>query len=114
VSVRQRDTGSVTAELAIGMVAVATVLVALLAVASATITQVRCADAARSAARSAALGEDDASVRAVAGRVAGRGATVAVVRSDGWTTVTVTAPVVAGGPFNGLRATGTATGRTEP
>ncbi|MCL2090706.1 MAG: pilus assembly protein TadE [Micrococcales bacterium] len=111
---RGREVGSVTAELAIGLVAVATVLVTLLAVAAATVTQVRCADAARSAARAAALGEDDASVRAVAGRVAGRGATVTVTRADGWATVTVTAPLVAQGPFTGLRATGTATGRTEP
>jgi len=104
----------VTAELAIGMVAIATVLVVLLAVAAATITQVRCADAARSAARAAALGEDDAAVRTTAARAAGPGAVVSVERSGGWVTVTVTAPLVAQGPFTGLRATGTATGRTEP
>ncbi len=110
----RRDAGSVTAELAIGMVAVATVLVTLLTVASATITRVRCSDAARSAARAATLGEDDPAVRAVAGRVAGRGSTVTVGRADGWVTVTVTAPVAAQGPFAGLRASATATGRTEP
>lgn len=114
MSVRRCDTGSVTAELAIGMVAVVTVLVVLLAVASVTVTRVRCSDAARSAARAAALGEDDTTVRAVAGRVAGRGAVVTMTRTDGWITVTVAAPVVAQGPFTGLRATATATGRTEP
>jgi len=113
MSGRRRDTGSVTAELAIGMVAVATVLVALLAVASAATTRVRCTDAARAATRAATLGEDDTSVRTTAERVAGHDATVTVTRSAGWVTVTVTAPV-AQGPFGALRAAATATGRTEP
>ncbi|MCL2423183.1 MAG: pilus assembly protein TadE [Micrococcales bacterium] len=110
----RRDTGSVTAELAIGMVAVATVLLVVLAVAAATVAQVRCVDAARSAARAAALGEDDMSIRATAVHVAGNDATVTTTRADGWITVTVTAPLVAHGPFTGLRVTGSATGRTEP
>ncbi|MCL2454986.1 MAG: hypothetical protein FWD18_06755 [Micrococcales bacterium] len=108
------DGGSVTAELAIGMVAVTMLVVVVLAVAAATVTRVRCTDAARAATRVATLGEDDASVRAVAERVAGVGASTTVDRSGGWVTVTVTAPVVAEGPFGGLRATATATGRAEP
>ncbi|MCL2467223.1 MAG: pilus assembly protein TadE [Micrococcales bacterium] len=114
MTVRRREAGSVTAELAVGMVAVAMVLVVVLAVAAATVAQVRCVDAARSAARAAALGEDDASVRDTAARVAGSGATVTTTRADGWITVTVSTPLVAQGPFTGLRATGSATGRTEP
>ncbi len=108
-----RDRGSVTAELAVGLPAVVLVLVALLAISSAAITQTRCADGARAGARSAALGEDDASVLATARRVAGAGAEVSVSRSDGWVSVAVTEAV---GPWRGipLRAGSTSVAREEP
>jgi Flp pilus assembly protein TadG len=111
---RRDDTGTVTAEMAIGLVAVVAVLVTVLAVASASLTRVRCADAARTAARVATLGEDDTTVRAAARQVAGPSASVTITRADGWVTVQVSAPVVAEGPFGGLRATATAVGRAEP
>ncbi|WP_028050192.1 TadE family type IV pilus minor pilin [Cellulomonas sp. URHD0024] len=108
-----RDRGSVTAELAVGLPAVVLVLVALLAVSSAAITQARCSDGARAGARSAALGEDDAMVVATARRVAGADADVRVSRSDGWAGVTVTHTV---GPWRGvpLRASATSVARDEP
>jgi hypothetical protein len=108
-----RDRGSVTAELAVGLPAVVLVLVALLAVSSAAITQTRCADGARAGARSAALGEDDATVVSTARRVAGEDVDVQVSRSDGWTGVTVTDAV---GPWRGipLQASATSVARDEP
>ena len=109
------DAGAVTAELAIGLVAVAAVLVAVLAVGAATVARVRCTDAARAGARAAAIGQDDAAVRAVAVRVAGGLATASVERQDdGWVQVTVEVPVIGGGPARGLRATSSATAWTEP
>ncbi|WP_426593133.1 TadE family type IV pilus minor pilin [Cellulomonas sp. McL0617] len=109
----REDRGSVTAELAVGLPAVVLVLVALLAVSASAITQTRCADGARAGARSAALGQDDATVVATARRVAGAGAAVSVSRADGWASVTVSANV---GPWRGvpLRPASTAVARDEP
>lgn len=84
-----------TAELAVGLPAVALLVLALLALAAAGIAQTRCVDAARAGARAAALGEDDATVTGVARRVAGDGVQVATDRRDGWVTVRVTSAVVA-------------------
>jgi len=89
----QRDRGSVTAELAVGLPAVVMVLVAVLLIAGAAITQVRCTDAARAAARSAALGEDAATVAAIVDDLAGADAQVSVADGGAWVRVTVTAPV---------------------
>lgn len=109
------DTGAVTAELAIGLVAVAAVLVVVLAVGAAAVARVRCTDAARAGARAAAIGQDDAAVRAAAARVAGASATASVERQDdGWVQVTVQVPVIGTGPARGLRATASATAWTEP
>lgn len=112
-SAGQRDRGSVTAELAVGLPAVVVLLVALLTVASAAVEQTRCTDAARAGARSAALGEPDGNVVATARRLAGDGAAVAVSRSEGWVTVTVSDAV---GSWQGtpLRAHATAVSRAEP
>jgi Flp pilus assembly protein TadG len=111
----RRDRGSVTAELAVGLPAVALLLVALLTVASAAVAQTRCTDAARAGARAAALGEADGTVLATARRVAGDGAAVAVSRSDGWVTVAVSSPV-GSGSWHGspLHAHATAVARAEP
>lgn len=107
------DRGSVTAEMAVGLPAVALLLVALLTVASAAIGQTRCTDAARAGARAAALGETDATVTATARRVAGGNATVDVGRTGGWVTVDVSTPVGAweGSP---LRAHASAVAKEEP
>jgi len=111
----RRDRGSVTAELAVGLPVVVVLLVALLAVASAAIAQTRCTDAARAGARAAALGEPDATVAAVAQRLAGPDATVGVSRAEVWVTVEVSAPVGStswtGSP---LRAHASAAARVEP
>jgi len=107
-----RDRGSVTAELAVGLPAVVLVLVVVLTVAAAGMAQLRCADGARAGARAAALGSSEAA--ADARRVAGDGARIAVASSGGWVTVTVSADVASlpwGGP---LRASATAVARQEP
>jgi hypothetical protein len=114
-SVTVEDRGSVTVEVALALPAVIGLLVAVLLLASAATSQLRCADAARAGARAAALGEDHGVVTAIAQRVAGPGATVAVVDGDPWVTVTVRRPLT-GGPLagSGLTAQGRATARVEP
>ena len=94
--VRDVDRGSVTAELAVGLPAVVLVLVAVLLIAAAAVTQVRCTDAARAAARAAALGEDSAAVAAIVDDLAGEDARISVADDGAWVRVTVTAPVATG------------------
>lgn len=94
------DRGSVTAELAVALPAVLLVLVAVLVLTTAAVTQLRCADAARAGARAAAIGEDTEGVRATVARVAGPGADVTVAREGEWVTVAVSAAVAG----EGLRA----------
>ncbi|MFF1530680.1 TadE family type IV pilus minor pilin [Cellulomonas sp. NPDC058312] len=104
-----------TAEMAVVLPVVALLVGVVVALASIAATQLRCADAARSGARAAALGEDDAAVARVARRIAGDGAQAAVGRGDGWVVVTVE---VAVGPtvplLGGVVVHGTATAREEP
>lgn len=85
-----RERGGVTAELAIVLPGVVLLLVALLTAASAAVTQVRVADAARAGARAAALGESHAHVGEVARRLAGDHAEVQVSGSGGYVVVEVT------------------------
>lgn len=106
-----RDRGSVTAELAVGMVAVVLVLALVLVTASAAAARLRCQDAARTGARLAALGASDAEVADAARRAAGADAAVVVVREPPWVEVQVSAAVPGGwftGGSVGLRATATA------
>jgi len=112
---QDRERGTVTAELALGLPAVVGVLLAVLLLATAATTQLRCADGARAGARAAALGEDAATVSATAVRVAGPGATVRVARDGGWVTVTVRRPVSTA-PLGGATwtAQARATARVEP
>jgi len=91
-----RDRGSVTAELALGLPAVVLALVVVLLVGAAAVAQVRCTDAARAAARAAALGEDHATVVAIATDLAGEEAQVAVSASGGWLNVVVSRPLSTG------------------
>lgn len=107
---RGSDRGSVTAELAVGLPAVAVLLVAVLGVGTAGVQHMRCAEAARTAARVAALGEPDTEVVAAAERVAGERADVRVARADGWATVTVvvTLPVAGLGDLVTLESRSTA------
>lgn len=109
------ERGSATVELALALPAVALLLAAVLVLTSASVGQLRCADAARAGARAAALGEEPAEVRAIVERVAGTGAVISVDAGDAWVTVTVSRAVVAG-PFAGspLRAQASAVARVEP
>jgi hypothetical protein len=110
---RGRERGSVTVELAVGMVAVVALLGLVLALVSAGVAQIRCTDAARAGARAASLGEDDEAVALVATRSAGPGAQVSVAHAGGWVDVTVRLPVV-GGALGGLAARATAGVPAEP
>ncbi|MCU1538250.1 MAG: hypothetical protein JWP82_2601 [Humibacillus sp.] len=74
----RRDRGMVTAELAVTLPAVVLVLGMGLAAISAGIDQIRCVDAARAGARSAARGDSIATVRAAAVAAAPAGAVVTV------------------------------------
>lgn len=87
------DRGTVTAELAVGLVAVSVVLATLGSVVVVGVAQVQVTDAAAAGARLAAREEGDGVVRGTALRLAGRGATVAVGRRGELTAVTVARPV---------------------
>ncbi|MCG2800904.1 MAG: pilus assembly protein TadE [Cellulomonas sp.] len=109
------DRGAVTAELAIGMIAVVAVLAVILAAGAASVARVRCTEAARAGARAASIGRDDAAVRSTVTRVAGADASVSIERQDdGWVVVAVQVPVVDAGLARGLRASATATAWLEP
>lgn len=109
-----RDAGTVTAELALGMLAVVLVLSALLVTSAAVATRMRCLDAARAAARVAVTGAPEPEVVAAARRVL-PDARVELAPDGPWLEVTVTATV--GGAWftdGGLTVTGSATGWVEP
>lgn len=108
---RSGDTGAATAELALALPAVVLVLAALLVTVAAAATRLQCGEAARAAARVAAIGVDDAEVASVARRIAGADAAVTVRREPPWVEVTVAGSVpgswLSGGDI-GLVATATA------
>lgn len=108
------DQGSVTAELALGMVAVVLVLAALLVTTAAAAARMRCLDAARTGARVAALRVDETEVVAAAHRVA-PGARVTVTHDPPWVEVSVTS-AVGGAWFTGgaITVEGTAVAWVEP
>ena len=89
-----RDSGMVTAELAVAVPAAVLVLAMCLAAVRAAVDQIRCVDAARVAARAAARGDDPARVRDLALASAPDGADVAI---GGSTTVEVTVTARTGG-----------------
>jgi Flp pilus assembly protein TadG len=88
------DAGSVTIEAALGLAALALVLAACLAGIACLLAQLRCADAAREAARLAARGDDAGAAQAVSA-LAPAGASLAL-SGDDLVTATVTAAPVAG------------------
>jgi hypothetical protein len=105
----------VTAEFAVLLPVVALLVGVVVALAAAAGTQLRCADAARSGARAAALGQADSDVAAVARRVGGEGVRVAVGRDGDWVVVTVSGTVGPALPLvGGLVVHGSATARVEP
>lgn len=110
-----RERGSVTAELAVGLVAVVLVLALVLVTASAAAARLRCQDGARTGARVAALGGSDAEVADAARRAAGSASNVAVRRAPPWVEVEVSA-AVPGGWFTGgsIGVVGAATAWLEP
>jgi hypothetical protein len=108
------DEGTVTAELAICLPGVMVLCAALLMAGQATIGEVRCADAARAAARLAARGEPPGAVVAEATRRAPPGAHVHLARSGDSVTVEVRAPLRGvGAGWTGLAASGSATASVE-
>lgn len=107
-----RDTGTVTAELALLLPAVTLLLLVLLAAAAAGVTQLRVADAARAGARAAAIGEGTSQIAATARQLAGGGAEVVVGTEDGFVVVEVSRPLP--GILAGTRARATARAIPEP
>ncbi len=87
------DTGSVTAELAVGMVSLVLVLGAVLGVVRAGQAQIACTDAARAAAREVARGADEDRVAQVVTRLAGPDARVTLGRDAEMVRVVVSRPV---------------------
>ncbi|MEJ5914057.1 TadE family type IV pilus minor pilin [Pseudokineococcus sp. 1T1Z-3] len=87
--VRGDDGGAVTAELAVGLVAVVLVLSAVLSLGQAVVAQVRCTDAAAAGARAAARGATAGEVSATASALAGGDAVVQVVPGGGTVEVVV-------------------------
>jgi hypothetical protein len=105
------ESGSVTAELAVGLLGLVLVLGAVVGVPAAGQAQLRCADAARAGAREAARGEGAATVAAVARHLAGPRADVEVTEDGPWVTVAVGLPVdlaLPGRPVVLARASATA------
>jgi hypothetical protein len=86
---RPRETGTVTAELAVALPGVVLLAVLLALTGQAVIAQVRCADAARAGARLAARGEPTSAVLAEAGRRAPPGARTQVSAGAAEVTVVV-------------------------
>lgn len=86
------DGGMVTAEFAVVLPAVVFVLATALAGIACVVDEMRCVDAARTAARSAARGDATPTVVAFGARLAPPGSVVDVVPSGGAVTVRVTAP----------------------
>lgn len=107
-----RDSGTVTAELALLLPVVVLLLGVILAAAAAGVTQLQVTDAARAAARAAAIGESAGEVASTAHRLAGAGAGVEVGEADGFVVVTVSRPLP--GILSGTWATATARAVPEP
>ncbi|WP_345044252.1 TadE family type IV pilus minor pilin [Georgenia daeguensis] len=101
-----------TAELALVLPGVVLLLVALLTAASAALTQVRVADAARAGARAAALGESHGEVAGVARELAGDDAAVLVSEAGGYVVVEVSRDLA--GPLRGAGLTARSSARALP
>ena len=108
---RDADGGSVTIEAAIGLAVLALVLAACLAGIACLMAQLRCADAAREAARLAGRG-DAAAARAVSA-LAPAGASLSLSGGGDLVTATVTAAPV-GGLLPGVIIEATASAAREP
>ena len=109
---RPGDAGGVTVEAAMALAVLALVLAACLAGLACVIAQVRCADAAREAARLAGRGDPDGAAAAVAS-LAPEGAALALGGSGDLVTATVAVGAV-GGILPGVTIRATAAAAREP
>jgi Flp pilus assembly protein TadG len=110
------ERGAATAELAMVLPMLAAVALALVWLVSLGAAQVRTVDAARETARALARGDPEGEAVARGQQVAPEGSRVAVSRSDGDVTVTVTGKVPGPGglgAFPGARLSATAVAATE-
>lgn len=94
-----RQRGAVTAEIAAALPALALVVLAAVWTISLGLAQLRCADAAREAARAAARGEQTATVREVAQAVAPGSATIRITEGNGLVFVECAVPMRPPVPF---------------
>jgi hypothetical protein len=106
------DGGSVTVEAAMALAVLAVVLVACLAGVACVIAQVRCADAAREAARLAGRGDPGAASAAVAA-LAPEGASLSLGGSGDLVLATVSVPAI-GGILPGVTIRASASAAREP
>jgi hypothetical protein len=107
-----RDEGGVTVEAAMALAVLAVVLVSCLAGIACLIAQIRCADAAREAARLAGRGDADLAAAAVA-TLAPDGAVLSLGGSGDLVTATVTASAI-GGLLPGVSITASAAAARDP
>lgn len=91
-ALRGGETGAVTAEYAVLLPVIAFVLVSVLLAGAAAVQQVRGQDAAASAARILARGDDEAAARDAVARMAGDDASLSHTVEGGWVTVEVVQP----------------------
>lgn len=109
-----RESGAVTAELAVTLPAVILLLAFLLAAGAAGITQLRLEEAARAGARALARGETEGEVQGIVQRIGGEEASVHVGSDGDWFSVTATARAGgAVGPLIPWDLTATAIARQE-
>jgi hypothetical protein len=112
---RRRDGGMATAELAVVLPTLVLVIAAALTMISVVLAQLRCVDAAREAARSAARGEPAAVVRSVASQAAPAGASVEIRPGGDEVRVTVSSRAGrAGGLLPVIRVSASAVALREP
>jgi TadE-like protein len=106
------DRGSATAELAVGLPALVLLTVVAVTAVGAVLTQLRCVDAAREAARAQARGEPGV---IVAERVAPPGAAVGIELADGTVRATVRVQVhPLGGRLPGFEVSAVSVAALEP
>lgn len=108
------DRGTVTAEIAVALPALALVLALSLGSVAAAAAQVACTDSARVAARALARGDDPYTARELAQQTAPREATVVLSTDAEHAQVEVHAPVQLGPLPSGLTVSGQAVTPLEP
>ncbi|MCE7080085.1 TadE family type IV pilus minor pilin [Streptomyces sp. ST2-7A] len=109
-----RDGGYVTAETALVVPTLVLLMGVLLWATGAAVTALQCSDAARAAARAAARGESEETVRGTALALAPQGAEVTRTRDDALHRVRVTARTPTAGPLPAVRVATEAVAHVEP